>query len=61
MSLVLPILAGLFLLAVLVGKRLAYVREEMERRLAEAEVDAELRRQYVYQWCQLYEIPEVKQ
>ena len=56
----LPILGASFLLAVLVGKRLAHAREQMERRLAEAEVDAELRRQYVYQWCQLYEIPEVK-
>ena len=60
MHLAVLILFALFLLAVLVGKRLAYVREEMERRLAEAEVDAELRRQYVYQWCGLREVPEVR-
>lgn len=54
------ILFALFLLAVLVGKRLAIAREQLERRLAEAEVDAELRRVWVYQWCGLREVPEVK-
>jgi hypothetical protein len=53
-SLTALILASLCTLAFATGKLLKRKREEMER----AVVDAELRRLWVYQFCELKEIPK---